>query len=241
MKPKITKPYPRKILSFLILIFCLTHLQAKDVIVEGFYVNLKGDTIRSKFSLPLSNVKRNKESKNKKNTDDLYTSYIKDWFPDLKKIQWKISVVDEFNKKNELLPSQCSSFQFTHKTDSFKFISYPNTFFSAKNNPLYSYYPDSIFLQEVINGNICLYQYFESEQRLMSYGSIPIYYNKLKYALKKKEENSVHSYSKRFFANEMKKLVSDAPSVLTKIEMGIYKESDIVEIIKDYNVSYLKK
>ncbi|HEX2934326.1 MAG TPA: hypothetical protein VHO72_03140 [Bacteroidales bacterium] len=245
MKPQISNLYPKALLFVPILLFCLTHLHAKDVEVEGFYIKRNGDTIRTKFFLPVYNVNKFDESNSEKNSDELYSKYTysAEWLPNFKRIQWRISTTSD--NENKLMPSDCSSFQFTYGPDTFRYISCPNWLFSKKNNYLYSYFPDSIFILVVISGPISLYQYYENKEIVDPTKKYPDYpgfhYNKLKYLLKKPEEQSFLPYNEKFFKKHIKEYIADSPSVLTKIEFGKYKASDIVEIIKDYNGSCMRK
>lgn len=244
MKPQTHYLNHPKVFSLLFVLFSLTHLYAKDFVVDGFYINLKGDTIRSKFVLSFHNVKRLDESQSKMYKDDLYTRFKNEWLPDFKKIQWKIHTLNDSNGKNELLPTQCKAFEFIYERDTFKYITHPNEFYARKNNFLYAYYPDSIFIQVIVSGPISLYQFFKTNtmvHRFKGYGYVAIDYKKARYLLKKQEDVFCLHYNKSFFRKKLKKYIADSPSVLSKIEYGKYKVSDIVEIIKDYNGSCMSK
>lgn len=248
MKNKIIilKSQITSLLSFLPFIFLISELQAKDIVVVGYYINLKGDTIKTQFALPLYTAKQYDTTKNsKKNNDDLYADFVKIRKPNQKKIQWGIIMINESGEKIKLLPSHCKYFQFNFQNDTLKFVSSPNNYLTSKTFYPFSFYPDSLFLRLLINGPLSLYLYVDNKELPSSYSiahpTMPVYYKTQRYCLKKNTDNYLQPYSKQFFKGELYNYLSDCPIVIQKIWSKIYLESDIHKIVNEYNLCKLNK
>lgn len=157
--------------------------------------------------------------------------------PNYKKLQYKIKYFDSLGVKKVLRPDDAEEVRFTYLYEKVRMLSRTNTLglgniFSMSSN---------IFLRIEIDGDLKLFTYYYTQSYQMNNTSIGMsrgvfFYSEEKSILQKGDGELKRPKGLRF-RKDMIQYFNDCPELSKKIEVKVFRKSDLDSIVRFYNRS----